>query len=116
MSDKSYVGMAVHYCPYCQKNHPTGEILIDRRMKKSLQRETSTGVSLCKDCKKVLDDQDGVLLVGATRKGLNTMLNGSIIGLKREAFEAIITDMQIPEGRLIFADPEVVDMLIKNLS
>lgn len=116
MSELSHVSMAVHYCPYCQKNHPTGDIILDRRLKRSLQRETATGMSLCPSCKKVLEDQDGILIVGATRKGLNTRFDGSILGLKADAVRDILGEQYITESRIVFAEPEAVKLLISKLS
>ena len=116
MSELSHVSMAVHYCPYCQKNHPTGEILLDRRLKNSLQRETATGMSLCPSCKKVLEDQDGILIVGATRKGLDIQFDGSILGLKADAVRDIMGEQYITESRIVFAEPKAVKLLISKIS
>ena len=116
MSELSYVSMAVHYCPCCQKNHSTDEILLDRRMKRSLQRETTTGMSLCPSCKKVLEDQDGILIIGAIRKGGDIRFDGSILGLKADAVRDIMGEQYITESRIVFAEPEAVKLLISKIS
>ena len=116
MSELSHVSMAVHYCPYCQKTHPTGEILLDRRMKRSLQSETVTSMSLCPSCKKVLEEQDGILIVGVPRKGCSNRFDDAILGLKADAVRDIMGEQYITESRIVFAEPEVVKLLISKLS
>ena len=47
MGTKSHVGMEQNVCPVCGKAFDTGTILLDRRLRNSLERKTVTGWSLC---------------------------------------------------------------------
>lgn len=47
MSDKSHVSMEQHQCPVCGALHSTGALFLDRFLRPSLERHTTTGLSLC---------------------------------------------------------------------
>ena len=47
MDDKSHVSLEQHLCVVCGALFDTGAILLDRRLRPSLQRHTTTGWGLC---------------------------------------------------------------------
>lgn len=47
MSTKSYVTLEQHVCPVCGTVFDTGNILLDRRLKDTFDKNTITGYSLC---------------------------------------------------------------------
>ena len=49
MTDKSHVGLQVAICPVCTKEHDVG-ILLDRRLKKTLDHKNITHFEMCPDC------------------------------------------------------------------
>lgn len=49
--NKSYVTIAQHNCPVCGVNHDTGELLLDKRLRKQFEHTTVTGHSLCPECR-----------------------------------------------------------------
>lgn len=60
---KSNVAKEMHFCPVCGQTHAVG-ILLDRRLKDSLEPETVTGCSLCPEHAKL--DQDGYIALVVT--------------------------------------------------
>ncbi len=53
MTDKSYVSLEQHVCLVCGHAYDTGNLLLDKRLRASMQRHTTTGMGLCPD------DQNG---------------------------------------------------------
>lgn len=47
--EKSHVSIEVKVCPICVKQHDVG-VLLDKRLKKSLERRTVTGMAICPEC------------------------------------------------------------------
>jgi hypothetical protein len=56
MPEKSYVSMEQKKCLVCAKDFDSGAILLDRRMRQSLDRTTLTGWGLCPEHQKLYDD------------------------------------------------------------
>ena len=52
---KSYVSVEQKQCPICGIVHDTG-LLLDRRMRESLERFTLTGAALCGECQGKYDE------------------------------------------------------------
>lgn len=52
MSEKSHVGMETNQCVVCGKEYETGAILLDKRLRASLERRVCTGLGVCDKCKK----------------------------------------------------------------
>ncbi len=60
---KSYVSMEQKLCPVCGETHGTNAILLDRRLRPSMERDTVTGYALCLKCQKLKDDGFIALIV-----------------------------------------------------
>ena len=89
-TDKSYVSMERNVCPACGKEFDTGALILDRRMRNSLEKYTVTGTSFCKDCQEKLDEGFVILVEvreGATRS--NPYRTGNMAFLKKAAAERI---------------------------
>jgi len=56
MTGKSHVSMEQHECFICGKLYDTGAVLLDRRLRQSLERHTVTGSGLCPEHQKIHDD------------------------------------------------------------
>lgn len=66
---KSHVSMEQHQCLVCGKNYDTGAVLLDKRLRPSLEQYTVTGNGLCPEHKKLFDDGYVALVeVSADRK------------------------------------------------
>lgn len=112
MTDRSFVSMGMALCPYCQTPHPTGEIIMDRRLKDSLQKETIIDIKLCPECKKVCDDQDAIIIVGLTKNPSKAY----VVGIRADAVRELFGEEYVTEGRVVLADPKVVKTLIDSFS
>ncbi|WP_430522156.1 hypothetical protein [Pseudomonas aeruginosa] len=47
MNDKSHVSLEQHVCLVCGTAFDTGAILLDKRLRASMERHTATGWGLC---------------------------------------------------------------------
>ncbi len=56
MSDKSYVSLEQHVCLVCGAAFDTGNLLLDRRLRASMEHHTKTGWGLCTEHQKLADD------------------------------------------------------------
>ena len=98
-SEKSHVGMIM--CPICRTESTA--VLLDKRMKKSLPRETF-GVEPCEKCKqKYL--KEGILLINPE--------TGSLVVLKESAYKRVF-NVPVPKGRVVFAEEKVLEVLRKG--
>lgn len=113
---KSYVSMAQHQCPICLKMHDTGEILLNKNLRATLERKTTTGHSPCPSCQGRLDNDFIALVetrdtnVGQSRAQFDTPRSGNFVFLKREAF-ARIFDVPVPNPPMAFIEPGIIDKL-----
>lgn len=114
MSEKSHVGMECKVCPLCGKIFSNGNILIDKQLKNSLERETVTGVQLCEEHLKEdyvalieIDESKSVIENGKVTQPFNT---GRAAHLKDEAFERVF-NLDVPSYRFIYVDQEVFNSM-----
>jgi hypothetical protein len=56
MNDTSHVSLDQHVCLVCGTAFDTGAILLDRRLRASMERHTTTGWGLCPEHQKLFDD------------------------------------------------------------
>src|SRR5690606_18757111 len=56
MNDKSHVSLERHVCLVCGTAFDTGNILLDKRLRASLERHTSTGWGLCDEHRRLFDE------------------------------------------------------------
>lgn len=70
---KSFVSMEQHQCFICGTIYDTGSILLDKRLKDSLENKTVTGTGLCPEHQQLANDGYIALIVvqadGKTRTG-----------------------------------------------
>src|SRR5215467_9695541 len=57
MNDKSHVSLEQHTCLVCMKSYGTGALLLDRRLRATLEHHTLTGWGLCPEHQKM--NQEG---------------------------------------------------------
>lgn len=75
--EKSHLGLEAFICPITGVKHTFGGgILIDRRLKKSLERENVVGTKLSEECQKMVDD-GFVGLVEIDERKSDIMPNGN---------------------------------------
>ena len=119
--DKSYVTLEQAVCPVCGVKHDTGTLFMDKRLRPMFDMHTTTGWGLCEEHQK-LYDEGYVAIVAADPEKSNVVKGvvtiegayrtGEIVHIWEELFEKLF-NVPIPEGKLTFCDPEVVEYLQK---
>lgn len=117
---KSHVGMEQKVCPVCGQAFDTGTILLDKRLRNSLERKTVTGWDLCPKHAKlwqegyialVACDPEKSRFTGNIIKPEDAYRTGAIAHIRkavaREIFNVEMT------GPVAFVEPAVIDMLEK---
>lgn len=105
--DKSHVSMEQRQCIVCGCIYDTGAILLDKRLRKSMERHTVTGTGMCPEHQK-LKDQGYVALIEADEKTKNR--TGRLIHLKADVWPDIFKE-PAPTGGVCYTDKAVCDML-----
>ena len=104
MTDKSHVSMEQHRCIVCGQEYDTGAILLDRRLRDSLERTTLTGNGLCPEHEQLHDDgyvalvecdQERTRTDGDTVKPENAYRTGNIAHVRRSVWPHIF-DSEAP--------------------
>ena len=124
--DQSYVGMESKECILCKEEYETGSLLLDKRLRKSLDRLNCTGPGLCNTCKTThtglpIEEYDHVALIEATnpvynrdrrgRKRLESAeTSGTVCFMRRECY-AQMFDVDLGDWEFCMVEPEVMAML-----
>lgn len=117
--EKSHVGLGFHVCPVCACEHDE-VVLLDKRLKNTLEHKNFVGWEMCANHKKLYDD-DYVALVGIDPEQskppytpASVYRTGAVAHLKVYAFKELINqDVPDNEARMCFVPDEVIDMLQK---
>lgn len=122
MNEKSHVSLEQHVCLVCGVRFDTGAILLDRRLRASMEHHTETGWGLCSEHQK-LSDSGFVALIecdpqrssspaaGACVKPEQAYRTGRLAHLKREVFARVFN---VPIGAnqpCVFVEPGVIEQL-----
>jgi hypothetical protein len=100
MNEKSHVSMEQRVCLACGVRFDTGSLLLDRRLRASLERYTATGWGLCGEHQKLADDgfvalvecdpkRSGLSSHGGHIKPEQAYRTGRLAHLKREVFARV---------------------------
>lgn len=121
---KSYVSMEHQICVICGAEFQTNSILLDKRLKDSMEPTTVTGYGLCPEHQK-LHDEGYIALIAVDEalstnkpknnviKGLNGIhRTGAVAHVRREVAKNIF-NCALPEGPFMYCEPEVISMLEK---
>ena len=127
MSDRSHVSMEQRVCLVCAKPFDTGALLLDMRLRPSMEPHTITGWDLCPEHRR-LHEQGYVALVecdpqqsgnpAGGEKALPGYVyrTGRLAHLKREVFVELFNVALEPNLPCVFVDPAVIEMLQKMQS
>ena len=122
MNDKSHVSLEQHVCLVCGTRFDTGTILLDKRLRPSMERHTATGWGLCPEHQKLSDDgfvalvecdpqRSGVSGGVARMKPEQAYRTGRLVHIKREAFAQVFS-VPIADGQAcVFVEPGVIAQL-----
>ena len=115
---KSHVGMEQNVCPVCGQAFDTGAILLDKRLRNTLERKTVTGWDLCPEHAKLWEkgyialvecDPERSKFIGGNIKPEDACRTGRIVHLRKAVAKDIFNvEMTSP---VAFVEPGVVDML-----
>ena len=99
MSDKSYVSIEKKQCPICGTLHNVG-ILLDKRLRNSMEQSTVTGYDLCPEHKELHEKGFIALVVpavspteGVTHLKVETARSGKYLHIKREVLKNILVNV-----------------------
>lgn len=122
MNEKSYVSLEQHVCLVCGSRFETGSILLDRRLRASMEHHTATGWGLCPEHQKLSDDGFVALVEcdpersGSPTGGINVKpeqvhRTGRLAHLRREVFGQVF-DVPLRENQpCVFVEPGVIERL-----
>jgi hypothetical protein len=82
---KSFVTLETRQCPVCGKEHETGALLLDCRLRETFEHFTSTGLAICTECK-----QDGYLaVIEAERIEGGVKTSGRVAWVREQAWSSL---------------------------
>ena len=122
MNDKSHVSLERHVCLVCRTAFDTGNILLDKRLRASLESHTSTGWGLCDEHRRLFDEGFVALVeCDPERSGKPTGTDrlkpeaayrtGRLAHLKREAFAGVFNVQLAADQPCVFVEPGVIEQL-----
>tara|TARA_R110000868_G_scaffold19062_9_gene82504 strand:- start:1291 stop:1692 length:402 start_codon:yes stop_codon:yes gene_type:complete len=121
MNDKSHVSLEQHVCLVCGARFDTGAILLDKRLRASMEHHTATGWGLCPEHQKLSDDGFVALVEcdpqrsgspGANRmKPGQAYRTGRLAHLKREVFARVFNVPIEDKQPCVFVEPGVIEQL-----
>ncbi len=120
MNDKSHVSMEQHVCLVCGVAFDTGNLLLDKRLRASMERHTTTGWGLCAEHQK-LADEGFVALVecdpqhsgspGGRLKPEQAYRTGRLAHIKRHVFTQLFNVPIEANQPCVFVEPGVIEQL-----
>ena len=122
MNDKSHVSMEQHVCLVCGVAFDTGAILLDKRLRASMERHTTTGWGLCAEHQKLADDgfvalvecdpqRSGSPASNSNLKPEQAYRTGRLAHLKREVFAQVFNVPVAVNQPCVFVEPGVIEHL-----
>ena len=122
MNDKSHVSLEQHVCLVCGSSFDTGSILLDRRLRATMEHHTTTGWGLCPEHQRLFsegfvalvecDPQHSDVPSGDGRmKPEQAYRTGRLAHLKRGAFAQMFNASIAVDQPCVFVEPGVIERL-----
>jgi hypothetical protein len=122
MNDKSHVSLEQHVCLVCGSTFDTGSILLDRRLRATMERHTTTGWGLCPEHQRLFsegfvalvecDPQRSRMPSGdGSMKPEQAHRTGRLAHLKRGAFAQVFNTSIAVDQPCVFVEPGVIERL-----
>ena len=122
MNDKSHVSLEQHVCLVCGKAFDTGTILLDKRLRASMERHTKTGWGLCPEHQKLSDDgfvalvecdpqRSGSSAGSARMKSDQAYRTGRLAHVRRTVFAQVFNVSIDDKQTCVFVELGVIDQL-----
>jgi len=120
MMEKSFVSVEQYRCPVCCVDTDSGSLLLDRRLRPSLESKTVTHWSLCPECEQKKND-GYIALVEASNQTAAVKMDsdeanrtGRIFHIRKTAAKRIFKGVDL-SAPFLFIDVAVGDALIQML-
>jgi RNA polymerase subunit RPABC4/transcription elongation factor Spt4 len=115
MNEKSFVSMERKICPVCCTEFSSGAILLDRRLRDSMEKNTITGMDMCPTHRQQTDEGYIHLVeVDPEKSSGNTpdtvWRTGRLAAVKRELASQMF-DFDITTHPICFCEPAVISQL-----
>jgi hypothetical protein len=117
MTEKSHVGMGYSVCPICGKKHDE-VVLLDKRLKASLEREQCVGISLCpeheamsKEFLALVEVRNGGVGAGRHLKPQDADMTGQVAHVKRDVVSQIFNVTIPADMPMIYVEEGVIAAL-----
>ncbi|MDD2767933.1 MAG: ATPase [Methylococcus sp.] len=121
MNDKSHVSLEQHVCLVCGKAFDTGAILLDKRLRASMEHHTAMGWGLCHEHQKLSDDGFVALVecdpqrsgsqAGGRMKPEQAYRTGRLAHLRRTVFAELFNVPIEDKQACVFVESGVIDQL-----
>lgn len=122
MDEKSYVSLEQRLCLVCGNPFDTGSILLDRRLRASLGRHTTTGWGLCPEHERLRSEgfvalvecdpqRSGAPSGNGQMKPEQAYRTGRLAHLKREVFTQVFNVAIAADQPVVFVEPGVIEQL-----
>lgn len=120
MSEKSHVGMLHDLCPVCGNQNGETSILLDKQLRKSLEKDNYQMGDLCESCKEMQSEGYIAMIVvdnpvhsnsGEHLKYEDANRTGDIVHMKRDACLRIFGPDFNTSLPFVFIDEEAAEML-----
>ena len=122
MNDKSHVSLERRVCLVCGTHFDTGSLLLDKRLRQSMERYTTTGWGLCAEHQKLFDEGFVALVEcdpersgkpsGADRlKPEQAYRTGHLAHLKRHVFTEILNVQIAADQVCVFVEPGIIERI-----
>lgn len=103
---KSHVSMEQYQCVVCRELFDTGTVLLDKRLRASMEAKTVTGHGMC-PTHEGMRREGYIALIEATPERVRL---GRLAHIRSEAWDKIFK-MPAPPGGAAYVPPEVMDHL-----
>ena len=120
MNEKSHVSLEQHVCLVCGVAYDTGSILLDKRLRASMEHYTTTGWGLCAEHQKLSDDGFVALVEcdpqrsgspGDRLKPEQAYRTGRLAHLNRGVFATVFNVPVAADQACVFVEPGVIERL-----
>jgi hypothetical protein len=120
MNEKSHVSLEQRACLVCGVTYDTGSILLDKRLRASMEHYTTTGWGLCAEHQKLSDDGFVALVEcdpqrsgspGDRLKPEQAYRTGRLAHLKRGVFATVFNVPVAADQAFVFVEPGVIERL-----
>jgi hypothetical protein len=122
MDEKSHVSLEQRVCLVCGTTFDTGSILLDRRLRASMEHHTTTGWGLCAEHERLYSEgfvalvecdpqRSGASSSDGRMKPDQAFRTGRLAHLKRELFARVFKVAIAAEQPVVFVEPGVIEQV-----